>query len=104
AEDGIRSGHVTGVQTCALPISAARAGRLAGSRLLASRPPEGAGPSLFDRARARTIAGAAARRANRGAREHPLQRGGDDERPRLQIGRASCRERVWSMGVAVALG
>src|SRR5439155_18781300 len=24
AEDGIRDGHVTGVQTCALPISAAR--------------------------------------------------------------------------------
>src|SRR5437870_11077918 len=27
AEDGIRDGHVTGVQTCALPISPKRAGR-----------------------------------------------------------------------------
>src|SRR6266508_4013466 len=27
AEDGIRDGHVTGVQTCALPISPLRAGR-----------------------------------------------------------------------------
>src|SRR5439155_6188972 len=27
AEDGIRDGHVTGVQTCALPISAARGAR-----------------------------------------------------------------------------
>src|SRR5207253_7266855 len=27
AEDGIRDGHVTGVQTCALPISNERAGR-----------------------------------------------------------------------------
>src|SRR5690625_7578409 len=26
AEDGIRDGHVTGVQTCALPISSARSG------------------------------------------------------------------------------
>src|SRR5207253_5407048 len=27
AEDGIRDGHVTGVQTCALPISIIRAGK-----------------------------------------------------------------------------
>src|SRR5437870_11891515 len=37
AEDGIRGGHVTGVQTCALPISMVRGGkwvRDAGIRLL----------------------------------------------------------------------
>src|SRR5439155_16132777 len=28
AEDGIRDGHVTGVQTCALPISSRSSGRL----------------------------------------------------------------------------
>src|SRR5207253_4148399 len=61
AEDGIRDGHVTGVQTCALPIWAARprprkqAGSRPRARCLAaprgaartarsaSRPPHGAG-------------------------------------------------------------
>src|SRR5690625_6658026 len=33
AEDGIRDGHVTGVQTCALPISQERLARLAGAGL-----------------------------------------------------------------------
>src|SRR5690625_7000572 len=32
AEDGIRDGHVTGVQTCALPILSARAGLAAAAR------------------------------------------------------------------------
>src|SRR5207253_6406663 len=36
AEDGIRDGHVTGVQTCALPISLLHAGHLRGQDL----PPE----------------------------------------------------------------
>src|SRR5439155_17794463 len=36
AEDGIRDGHVTGVQTCALPISALPLGRRARA---AARPP-----------------------------------------------------------------
>src|SRR5439155_5969032 len=43
AEDGIRGGHVTGVQTCALPIStcppatpALRAGRAAGRKRAAA--------------------------------------------------------------------
>src|SRR6266511_2815486 len=34
AEDGIRDFHVTGVQTCALPIYAIRVGRIGGDRLL----------------------------------------------------------------------
>src|SRR5438552_18525294 len=40
AEDGIRDDLVTGVQTCALPISAARRGRSRGTRLalLLERP------------------------------------------------------------------
>src|SRR5207253_8734310 len=32
AEDGIRDGHVTGVQTCALPICSIREGRAPGRR------------------------------------------------------------------------
>src|SRR5207253_3374967 len=76
AEDGIRDGHVTGVQTCALPISAG------GARLL--RP---------DRGRRR--------RAPPAAAGEPL---GSERRtwrpPRTEIGRASCRERVSISGVA----
>src|SRR5437870_11363037 len=80
AEDGIRDGHVTGVQTCALPISlhepADRGGRrvhrAAGARLLS--PPAPAGDRARDRARHR----ARAIRAGLGQ----------------EIGRASCRERV----------
>src|SRR5690606_5904925 len=62
AEDGIRDFHVTGVQTCALPIlpSAGAAGRLAagGVEGADAAPPEGAGPGreaappLADAARA----------------------------------------------------
>src|SRR5437870_6827104 len=33
AEDGIRDGHVTGVQTCALPISVPRSGSSAAPRV-----------------------------------------------------------------------
>src|SRR5438093_10583287 len=55
AEDGIRDWSVTGVQTCALPISIWRALRLSGS-VPASRPPRRAGAaqpeSAPDRARA----------------------------------------------------
>src|SRR2546430_5399137 len=83
AEDGIRDLTVTGVQTCALPISAAwrdparatpsghatrrtppRGAPLSPRRAAAARPPQSARP---------------ARRA--AARDH-------------EIGRASCRERV----------
>src|SRR5690625_7102791 len=38
AEDGIRDGHVTGVQTCALPISNAYAQTLAGVFTTESKP------------------------------------------------------------------
>src|SRR5690606_40838079 len=69
AEDGIRCFHVTGVQTCALPIS--RTARHL-PRLLAELIGLGAGDpgdkSLLD------------------------QRIEDAQRGRLEIGRASCRE------------
>src|SRR5690625_7741501 len=58
AEDGIRDGHVTGVQTCALPIF---------------RSP---GPTTWRRC------------CGPGSIDAP------PTRPRTQIGRASCRERV----------
>src|SRR5688500_20292131 len=68
AEDGIRDYKVTGVQTCALPIS-----RCDG-------PPRARAPSAR-RSRA-TCRGARRRRNRRGTRERGEQ-----------IGRASCRER-----------
>src|SRR2546430_12753161 len=77
AEDGIRDLTVTGVQTCALPISM----------------PPSAGRQRAERAR--TL-------ADRRARPHRLP-----PRPlrhfRRQIGRASCRERVEISVVAVSL-
>src|SRR5439155_12588952 len=75
AEEGIRDGHVTGVQTCALPISF---------------PP---GKNFSARTGSKTeevFAG--------WEREIPAGRLG------TQIGRASCRERVDSFGVRVVGG
>src|SRR5256886_5192381 len=82
AEDGIRDLTVTGVQTCALPISPPRSAR--------ARTPAGGAAGAGVRARA--LRGGAVRRrdAGDGAREHPggAARGGGHE-----IGRASCRGR-----------
>src|SRR5690625_6954783 len=77
AEDGIRDGHVTGVQTCALPIW----GRVP------RRPPRRGADGRDD-------IGRVVRRGRLppGALPHPLP----------EIGRASCRERVstWVLPVA----
>src|SRR5256885_5909456 len=83
AEDGIRDYKVTGVQTCALPIShrqGAQLGRALAPRRLLLRP------RRIERPRAR-------RREDRlrGAAQARLLLGGGCED---QIGRASCRERV----------
>src|SRR5262249_59569622 len=92
AEDGIRDGSVTGVQTCALPIS------------LRTRLVDGPGP---EGELARRIVGAGEERL--AAPRAPLDelaatallRTADAERDRLgcQIGRASCRERGWVCGL-----
>src|SRR5256886_13365613 len=83
AEDGIRDLTVTGVQTCALPIShrtlAARRGRAAIPRV----PPRGA-RRLADLEREPVLQAAPAERP---ARAHRQGAG-------VEIGRASCRERV----------
>src|SRR5206468_8319352 len=86
AEDGIRDLIVTGVQTCALPICAR--GSCASSRRPAERREEAHEP----RARVGQVA-----RDRVEVREQRRQ-----QRDRLvEIGRASCRERVWSWGGAV---
>src|SRR5439155_16637708 len=60
AEDGIRDGHVTGVQTCALPISARRG--VQGTRRVPRTPRRAAGPRarppVFARRPARASGGA----------------------------------------------
>ena len=59
-------------------------GAAARPRLLASRPAEGRGPGVPDRAGARAAARAPAGRADRGAREHALPSGRDEERSRVR--------------------
>src|SRR5439155_11455643 len=85
AEDGIRDGHVTGVQTCALPISglgarivptAPFALALPDLRIVVHRAVDGAPPP--EAARAAERAGELLRRLHAAP----------------EIGRASCRERV----------
>src|SRR2546421_5241921 len=81
AEDGIRDLIVTGVQTCALPISGRRT-RTAGWRR-SPAPPRRAAPRARPPARPPRT---------------PLPRPGSARRlaesVRAEIGRASCRERV----------
>src|SRR5262249_59754299 len=85
AEDGIRDGSVTGVQTCALPISAAAPT----SRWSSSVKAAPSLPCLSNSSSTTWTPGATASGA-----------ASSEERP--QIGRASCRERVESSGGAVA--
>src|SRR2546430_7339662 len=82
AEDGIRDLTVTGVQTCALPISPGRGERAARVR---GRRGRRARSGRLDRPRPRA---AAAEPARRGARAPPLRGRRADE-----IGRAAWRGR-----------
>src|SRR5207253_7249406 len=100
-EDGIRDGHVTGVQTCALPISyrpdvarrrpASRSRSRSATRGLPPRPRAIPRPSPVARERRESIPDGAYLTA-----APPALRGGR----RAEIGRASCRERVEIAGVA----
>src|SRR5439155_14969166 len=89
AEDGIRDGHVTGVQTCALPIyEAAARGVDAGAH--------GHVPRLRARSRRRAAPEPVpdgARRSGEGGAGRSVARRRDAP---SQIGRASCRERVYT--------
>src|SRR5439155_14529094 len=100
-EDGIRDGHVTGVQTCALPISAAD-------------DDDGPGPESGERTDGVDRVGPSEgndrgqdnERGQGNDRGAGNDRGGRNDRgdrqgaPRPEIGRASCRERaeVWGGG------
>src|SRR5690348_18093823 len=89
AEDGIRDGRVTGVQTCALPIL--DAARLVWTGRAVEAADIYAGASPREEATARLFAAEQLRAAGRTA-ESAVQL--------EQIGRASCRERVEIWGVA----
>src|SRR5207245_8047262 len=90
AEDGIRDATVTGVQTCALPISASPAYILAHSTGFSFSA------KLLSRAngtkREAGVSPARGRRCNRPGL-------GSDATAETEIGRASCRERVEIVGV-----
>src|SRR5256885_10679268 len=83
AEDGIRDYKVTGVQTCALPISTPPTERVGRYQLL---EPIGIGPSgAVSRAKVFGVAGF--------ERQFAVKRF-HSELTATEIGRASCRERV----------
>src|SRR5205085_8190765 len=87
AEDGIRDLTVTGVQTCALPISVFLGGD------------QGAGCAVVE-GRGVTGGDTAALPEDRAQLRQALGRG-VGARPLVEIGRASCRERVEISGGAV---
>src|SRR5256885_8022016 len=82
AEDGIRDYKVTGVQTCALPILEVEAADAVEEALGLEAESLGLADLVSERVRHRVTRDA----VERGA--------GDRHRVRLEIGRASCRERV----------
>src|SRR5207248_6142575 len=91
AEDGIRDRTVTGVQTCALPIFQVVLGRAAGEdvvRLLGERIGD-EGEPVAGRARMAVPVIAGDCRAIGGVAVE-LEKA-------LEIGRASCRERAWTV-------
>src|SRR5690606_39298988 len=98
AEDGIRDFHVTGVQTCALPI-------LLALTVASSGATWGSGPA----SRTATVRASSNASGTINAMGDYLRddRGGASARPGRadgsvpaapEIGRASCRERVWGSG------
>src|SRR5439155_5668103 len=88
AEDGIRDGHVTGVQTCALPISKCVRLTWRLAALTASGvAPEG--PVFLPDVHVIGV--------------RPVDGPSPGGRQRAQIGRASCRERVKSTVVDVVV-
>src|SRR5207253_7810981 len=98
AEDGIRDGHVTGVQTCALPISTSGKRRSARreTALTFTRPRRRSRGRAVDGERRLVPVGYPRTVEDRPRRRHF----GDVSLTLPEIGRASCRERVesWVVG------
>src|SRR5690606_40180523 len=86
AEDGIRDFHVTGVQTCALPISLFSRPRRSTGSSGSNAAPASCAPSLPRKLRRPILLA-----ATRLSLSIPLSK----LLVFFKIGRASCRERVW---------
>src|SRR5207253_8011034 len=93
AEAGIRDGHVTGVQTCALPISKLWSAVTCRQSKAASSGPANQGRTSLSR----LTATSRLPKARTSPRTPKCGRRG------FQIGRASCRERVEISEVVVSL-
>src|SRR5207302_9579921 len=99
AEDGIRDFHVTGVQTCALPIfdeSVFPLDDLEG-RLPLEGIEDDQSVGVLHRARSDWTVGSPRRR--RGFTWSHVHSAGSLSERKRKIGRASCRERVWGTAV-----
>src|SRR5690606_40832273 len=94
AEDGIRDFHVTGVQTCALPISDQDGGDVVHAAVAVGGSGEFAGEAVEREVVPRED------RGELSVVHHPGEAVGAEEDE--EIGRASCRERVWIGGEAGA--
>src|SRR5207249_9584942 len=97
AEDGIRDRNVTGVQTCALPICAQGSHVFEDPVVISVDDVQVAG--AVDRQRDRLIEALGGKAADR--RRRVVRRAAREVRlaeDDAQIGRASCRERVWGWG------
>src|SRR5690606_40211989 len=102
AEDGIRDFHVTGVQTCALPIW--RVGEvldLVGLTAMAGRAPSQLSGGQQQRV---ALARCIVLEPHVLLFDEPLSNLDAKlrEQMRVEIGRASCRERGWRAGVGAA--
>src|SRR5690348_17443692 len=89
AEDGIRDGRVTGVQTCALPIYTGEKGGIQTNPLIVGRTLYAYTPTQ------KVVAVDAAT----GTLKWKFYSGIHGSQPAREIGRASCRERVERSGV-----
>src|SRR5207244_8913396 len=101
AEDGIRDDLVTGVQTCALPILAGRRGRdpvAGGSTVRSGRR---GGVRRCRTRSARHLPGVSRDMSAFPTAPAAADRALDPADPFAEIGRASCRESVWTHGVGV---
>src|SRR5690606_40662595 len=101
AEDGIRDFHVTGVQTCALPISTRtiNINLQAGANTIRTVSTTANGGPNMDHV---TITGAAGSSVSSQS-SSSVASGEVLAFPGAEIGRASCRERVWGTEGGVSI-
>src|SRR5207253_4914944 len=98
AEDGIRDGHVTGVQTCALPIL----WRIALAMCVRHASPDRRGSCVVQKTMRKGSAGPCPSVVTSARLGRPVFFRFDSSESK--IGRASCRERVWRWVVGGELG